>query len=142
MAKRGGVFAAAQLHPRRKMVNVKRMTLIKNFKHVMPMRLNNSEWEDGGHPRCRHLAPRPTHIQRRMVPYALKSLDFALRMCRDPDHLIENSQSYIIHGCGHIPLVEYPALSARIYKDFLRKVSNSASGELMQALSQDKMPAP
>jgi hypothetical protein len=50
MVKGDGVFAAARLYPRLKMVNVKNMTLIKNFKHVMPTRLNNSEWEDGYHP--------------------------------------------------------------------------------------------
>ncbi len=33
---------------------------------------------------------------------------------------IDNSRSYIIHGCGHIPLVEFPFLSARIYRNFLR----------------------
>lgn len=41
---------------------------------------------------------------------------------------IENCQACIIHGCGHIPIVEYPSLSARLYKDFLGKVRNDAAG--------------
>jgi abhydrolase domain-containing protein 6 len=34
--------------------------------------------------------------------------------------LIENCRAYIIHGCGHIPMVEYPVLFRRLYQDFLR----------------------
>jgi abhydrolase domain-containing protein 6 len=40
--------------------------------------------------------------------------------------LIEDCHAYIIHGCGHIPIVEFPILSARIYKDFLRTFSMGA----------------
>jgi abhydrolase domain-containing protein 6 len=35
--------------------------------------------------------------------------------------LIRNCRAYIIHGCGHIPMVEYPALFRRLYLDFLRE---------------------
>jgi pimeloyl-ACP methyl ester carboxylesterase len=34
--------------------------------------------------------------------------------------LIENCRACIIHGCGHIPMVEYPVLFRRLYLDFLR----------------------
>ena len=34
--------------------------------------------------------------------------------------LIRNCRSYVIHRCGHIPMVEYPALFRRLYMDFLR----------------------
>jgi abhydrolase domain-containing protein 6 len=33
--------------------------------------------------------------------------------------LIKNCQAYIIHGCGHIPIIEYPVLFRRLYLDFL-----------------------
>jgi abhydrolase domain-containing protein 6 len=35
--------------------------------------------------------------------------------------LVRNCRAYIIHGCGHIPMVEYPALFRRLYLDFLRE---------------------
>ncbi len=41
---------------------------------------------------------------------------------------IENCRSYILHGCGHIPIVEHPGLSARLYMDFLGKCGKDASG--------------
>jgi abhydrolase domain-containing protein 6 len=34
--------------------------------------------------------------------------------------LIKNCRACIIHGCGHIPMVEYPVLFRRLYLDFLR----------------------
>lgn len=34
--------------------------------------------------------------------------------------LIKNCRAYIIHGCGHIPMIEYPVLFRRLYLDFLR----------------------
>jgi pimeloyl-ACP methyl ester carboxylesterase len=34
--------------------------------------------------------------------------------------LIDNCHAYVIHGCGHIPFIDFPLLSAGIYKDFLR----------------------
>jgi abhydrolase domain-containing protein 6 len=34
--------------------------------------------------------------------------------------LIPNCRAYIIHGCGHIPMVEYPVLFRRLYLNFLR----------------------
>jgi abhydrolase domain-containing protein 6 len=34
--------------------------------------------------------------------------------------LIQNCRAYIIHGCGHIPMVEYPVLFQRLYLNFLR----------------------
>lgn len=34
---------------------------------------------------------------------------------------IEHCRAYIIHGCGHIPVVEFPGLVKKIYLDFLRK---------------------
>jgi abhydrolase domain-containing protein 6 len=33
--------------------------------------------------------------------------------------MIKNCRAYIIHGCGHIPMIEYPALFRRLYLDFL-----------------------
>ncbi len=35
--------------------------------------------------------------------------------------LIEHCQAHILHGCGHIPIIEHPALSARLYRNFLWK---------------------
>ena len=35
--------------------------------------------------------------------------------------LVGNCRACIIHGCGHIPMVEYPALFRRLYLDFLRE---------------------
>jgi abhydrolase domain-containing protein 6 len=35
--------------------------------------------------------------------------------------LIRNCRAYIIHGCGHIPMVEYPVLFRRLYLEFLRR---------------------
>jgi len=40
--------------------------------------------------------------------------------------LIENCQSVILHGCGHIPIFEYPSLSAKLYRDFLRSCDKGA----------------
>jgi pimeloyl-ACP methyl ester carboxylesterase len=34
--------------------------------------------------------------------------------------LIDNCHAYVIHGCGHIPFIDFPLLSAGLYKDFLR----------------------
>jgi abhydrolase domain-containing protein 6 len=34
--------------------------------------------------------------------------------------LIKDCRAYIIHECGHIPMVEYSALFCRLYLDFLR----------------------
>jgi abhydrolase domain-containing protein 6 len=33
---------------------------------------------------------------------------------------IRDCKACIIHGCGHIPMIEYPALFRRLYLDFLR----------------------
>ena len=33
---------------------------------------------------------------------------------------VKDCRAYIIHGCGHIPMLEYPALFRRLYLDFLR----------------------
>ena len=33
--------------------------------------------------------------------------------------LIKNCRAWIIHDCGHIPMIEYPALFRRLYLDFL-----------------------
>ena len=41
--------------------------------------------------------------------------------------LIERCQAYILHGCGHIPIIEHPGLSARLYRNFLRKHCGGAS---------------
>lgn len=38
---------------------------------------------------------------------------------------IENCRAYIIHNCGHLPIIEYPGLFGRIYLGFLK---GSASG--------------
>lgn len=35
--------------------------------------------------------------------------------------LIKNCRACIIHGCGHIPMVEYPFLFRRLYLDFLQR---------------------
>ena len=35
--------------------------------------------------------------------------------------LIEDCRAYIIHGCGHIPMIEYPFLFRKIYMGFLRE---------------------
>jgi pimeloyl-ACP methyl ester carboxylesterase len=35
--------------------------------------------------------------------------------------MIEHCIAYIIHGCGHIPIIEFPGLVNKIYLDFLRK---------------------
>jgi abhydrolase domain-containing protein 6 len=35
--------------------------------------------------------------------------------------LIEDCRAYIIHGCGHIPMIEYPVLFRKIYMEFLRE---------------------
>ena len=40
---------------------------------------------------------------------------------------VENSRAYIIHNCGHLPLVEYPRLFRRIYLGFL---TGSTSGSV------------
>ncbi len=32
---------------------------------------------------------------------------------------IEDCLAYILHDCGHIPILEHPALSARLYRNFL-----------------------
>jgi abhydrolase domain-containing protein 6 len=34
--------------------------------------------------------------------------------------LIENCRAYVLHGCGHIPYIEFPWLSVGLYRDFLR----------------------
>lgn len=41
--------------------------------------------------------------------------------------MIDDCRAYIIHGCGHIPIVEFPMLSRRIYMGFLRQVDNGVS---------------
>lgn len=33
--------------------------------------------------------------------------------------LIEDCRAYIIYDCGHIPILEFPSLSARLYRDFI-----------------------
>jgi pimeloyl-ACP methyl ester carboxylesterase len=41
------------------------------------------------------------------------------------DHImskIEDCRAYIIHGCGHIPIIEYPVLSRKLYMDFLNRI--------------------
>lgn len=41
--------------------------------------------------------------------------------------MIDHCRAYIIHGCGHIPVVEFPGLVKKIYKDFLRQVGQASS---------------
>ena len=38
--------------------------------------------------------------------------------------LIGSCQSYILQGCGHIPIIEHPVLSVRLYRDFLVTLRN------------------
>lgn len=39
--------------------------------------------------------------------------------------MIDQCQAYIIQGCGHIPMVEFPALVRNIYVDFLQKAGEA-----------------
>jgi pimeloyl-ACP methyl ester carboxylesterase len=41
---------------------------------------------------------------------------------------IANCRAYIIHGCGHIPIIEYPVLSRKLYVDFLNRLCLSQHG--------------
>ena len=35
--------------------------------------------------------------------------------------LVEDCRAYIIHCCGHIPMIEYPLLFRKIYMGFLKE---------------------
>lgn len=40
--------------------------------------------------------------------------------------MIPHCRSIVIHGCGHIPIVEFPVLSRKLYMAFLRQYANRA----------------
>lgn len=44
--------------------------------------------------------------------------------------LIDDCRAYIIHGCGHIPIVEFPGLVQKIYVDFLRQISEAPEASI------------
>ena len=40
---------------------------------------------------------------------------------------IDRCCAYILHRCGHIPMIEYPLLSGKIYGRFLRQIDSGGS---------------